>query len=255
LRGAAARGIVRRMDLGLKDRVCVVTGASVGIGRAVARLLLAEGARVVAVARREALLNELRGAMAVPLDLTADDAAERLKQTVLGAFGRVDAIVNNAGGSRPSGPLAEEPVWEEGMRLNFTAARRLTQAFIPSMRAQKWGRIVNVTGSDEPLGSNAALPAKAAATIWAKGLSRDLGRDGITVNCVAPGRIMSEQVVEKLHPTEEERRRFAEANIPLRRFGEPEEIAALIVFLCSEAAGYITGDIFHVDGGMRRFAF
>jgi len=243
------------MDLGLKDRVCVVTGASTGIGRAVARMLVAEGARVVAVARREALLNEIKGALAAPVDLTSDDAAGRLKQIVLGAFGRIDVLVNNAGGSRPTGPMAEESAWDEGMRLNFTAARRLTQAFIPTMQAQKWGRIVNVTGSDEPLGSNAALPAKAATTVWAKGLSRDLGGDGITVNCVAPGRIMSEQVVEKLYPTAEERRRYAEANIPMRRFGEPEEIAALIVFLCSEPAGYVTGDIFHVDGGMRRFAF
>ena len=243
------------MDLGLKDRVCVVTGASTGIGRAVARLLLAEGARVVAVARRETLLAEIRGATAAPMDLTSDDAAGRLKQIVLGAFGRIDVLVNNAGGSRPSGPMADEEAWNEGMRLNFTAARRLTQAFIPAMQAQKWGRIVNVTGTDEPVGSNAATPAKAATTAWSKGLSRDLGRDGITVNCVAPGRIMSEQVVERLYPTAEERRRFAEAHIPVGRFGEPEEIAALIVFLCSEPAGYVTGDVFHVDGGMRRFAF
>src|SRR5690606_6487848 len=133
--------------------------------------------------------------------------------------------------SRPGATIPGEEAWEEGMRLNFTAARRLTEAFIPSMQAQEWGRIVHVTGSDEPPGTNAAPPAKAATTAWAKGLSRDLGRYGITVNCVAAGRIMSEQIVERLHPTEEDRRRYAEANIPLGRFGEPEEIAALIVFL------------------------
>lgn len=243
------------MDLGLQGRVCLVTGASVGIGRAVAEMLLAEGARVVVTARREDRLAEIAGALPVALDLTAEDAPARLKQVVLGTYGRIDVLVNNAGGSRPSGPLPGDAAWDEGMLLNFTAARRLTEALIPAMQAQKWGRIVNVTGSDEPLGSNAALPAKAATTIWAKGLSRDLGRDGITVNCVAPGRIMSEQIVQRLHPTEEDRRRFAEAHIPLGRFGEAEEIAALIVFLCSERAGYITGDVFHVDGGMRRFAF
>ena len=243
------------MDLGLKDRVCLVTGASAGIGRAVAELLLAEGAKVIATARREELLAGIKGATPAALDITAPDAPDRLKQIALGAFGRLDVIVNNAGGSRPGGPLVGDEAWEEGMRLNFTAARRLTEAFIPTMQAQRWGRIVNVTGSDEPPGSNAALPAKAATTVWSKGLSRDLGRSGITVNCVAPGRIMSEQIVERLHPTEEDRRRYAEANIPLGRFGEPEEIAALIVFLCSERAGYVSGDIFHVDGGMRRFAF
>lgn len=243
------------MDLGLQGRVCLVTGASVGIGRAVAEMLVAEGARVIASARREELLAQIAGAHAAAVDLTAEDAPARLKQLVLGTYGRVDVLVNNAGGSRPSGPLPGDEAWEEGMRLNFTAARRLTEAFLPAMQAQKWGRIVNVTGSDEPLGSNAALPGKAATTVWAKGLSRDLGRDGVTVNCVAPGRIMSEQIVERLHPTEESRRRFAEAHIPLGRFGEPEEIAALIVFLCSERAGYVTGEVFHVDGGMRRFAF
>ena len=243
------------MELGLKDRVCLVTGASVGIGRSVVEMLLAEGAKVIAVARREDLLAQLEGATPAAVDVTAPEAAERLKQIALGTFGRLDVLVNNAGGSRPSGTIPGEEAWDEGMRLNFTAARRLTEAFIPAMQEQRWGRIVNVTGSDEPPGTNAALPAKAATTAWAKGLSRDLGRFGITVNCVAPGRIMSEQIVQRLHPTEEDRRRYAEANIPLGRFGEPEEIAALIVFLCSERAGYVSGDIFHVDGGMRRFAF
>jgi 3-oxoacyl-[acyl-carrier protein] reductase len=243
------------MDLGLRDKVCLVTGASVGIGRTVAEMLLAEGARVIVTARRAELLAQIKGAFSAPMDFTAQDAAARLKQIALGEFGRLDVLVNNAGGSRPLPLIAGEEAWEEGMTLNFTATRRLTEAFIPAMQAQKWGRIVNVTGIYEPPSPNAALAAKAALAVWSKGLSRALAADGVTVNCVAPGRIKSEQILEKLHPTEENRRAFIAANIPMGRFGEPEEIASLIVYLASERASYITGDLFHVDGGMRRAAF
>jgi 3-oxoacyl-[acyl-carrier protein] reductase len=243
------------MELGLKDKVCLVTGASVGIGRTVAEMLLAEGAKVIVAARRSDLLDRLKGAHAAPMDLTAPDAPARLKQIALGTFGRLDVLVNNAGGSRPLAVIAGDQAWEEGMTLNFTDARRLTEAFIPAMQAQKWGRIVSVTGIYEPPGPNAALAAKAALAVWSKGLSRALAPDGITVNCVAPGRIKSEQILERLHPTEENRRAFIAANIPMGRFGEPEEIASLIVYLASERASYITGELFHVDGGMRRAAF
>ena len=243
------------MDLGLKDRICLVTGASVGIGRTVAEMLLAEGARVIVTARRGELLEQIRGAYPAPMDFTAPDAPARLKQIAFGEFGRLDVLINNAGGSRPLPVIAGEEAWEEGMTLNFTATRRLTEAFIPAMQAQKWGRIVSVTGIYEPPSPNAALAAKAALAVWSKGLSRVLAPEGITVNCVAPGRIKSEQILEKLHPTEENRRAFIAANIPMGRFGEPEEIASLIVYLASERASYITGDLFHVDGGMRRAAF
>ena len=146
---------------------------------------------------------------------------------------------------------APDHVWAESWTLNFIAVRRLTQACLPAMQAQRWGCIIHITGSSEPSGINAANPAKAAVHVWAKGLSRVIGRDGITVNCLAPGRIHSEQIDQRIHPTEESQRAFA-TQIPLGFFGEPADMAYLVTFLCSPKARYITGERIHVDGGYRR---
>jgi 3-oxoacyl-[acyl-carrier protein] reductase len=251
------------MDLKLKGRTCVVTGASRGIGRGIAKVLAAEGCRIAVVARRAHLLEELAGeiaaaAQAPPLilteDLSADGALERIRDAVLAEFGGLDVLVNNAGSSRPVPWNATEEQWQEGMRLNFELVRRLTNEFIPTMRLQRFGRIINITGANEPPGVNIASVAKAALHNWAKGLSRELARDGITINCLPPGRINSEQILERLHPTPENRRAFIDANIPIGYFGEPEDMAYLVAFLASPLARYITGEVIHVDGGMHRFA-
>lgn len=251
------------MDLELKKRTCLVTGASRGIGRGIAKVLAAEGCRVAIVARRAALLHELAEEIAAaghtrPLvvteDLTAERAAERIRDRVLGEFGGLDVLVNNAGSSRPVPWNATDEQWHEGMRLNFELVRLLTNQFIPTMRAQRFGRIINITGANEPFGVNIASVAKAGLHNWAKGLSRELAQDGITVNCVPPGRIVSEQILERLHPTPENRRAFIDANIPVGYFGEPEDLAYLVAFLASPLARYITGEVIHVDGGMHRFA-
>jgi 3-oxoacyl-[acyl-carrier protein] reductase len=251
------------MDLRLQGKKCVVTGASRGIGRAAARVLAAEGCRVAVVARRENLLRELadeieRSGGASPVviadDLTARGAAERVSERVLMELGGIDVLVNNAGSSRPVKWDATEEQWLEGMTLNFDAVRRLTNQLIPPMRAQQWGRIINITGANEPFGVNIASVAKAALHNWAKGLSRELAPDGITINCLPPGRINSEQILGRLHPTPENRKAFIEANIPIGFFGEPEDMAYLIAFLASPLARYITGEVIHVDGGMHRFA-
>jgi 3-oxoacyl-[acyl-carrier protein] reductase len=251
------------MDLKLRGKICLVTGASRGIGRGTAKVMAAEGCRVAIVARRANLLDELadeieRDDGARPLivaeDLTADGAAERVRAQVLDELGGLDVLVNNAGSSRPVKWDASEEQWREGLTLNFDAVRRLTNAFIPTMRAQRSGRIINVTGANEPPGVNIASVAKAALHNWAKGLSRELAQDGITVNCLPPGRINSEQILGRLHPTPENRKAFIDTDIPIGYFGEPEDMAYLIAFLASPLARYITGEVIHVDGGMHRFA-
>lgn len=251
------------MDLQLKHRTCLVTGASRGIGRGTAKVLAAEGCRVAIVARREALLEELADEIAhagherpvvIAEDLASEGGIDRVRDRVLAAFGGLQILVNNAGSSRPVKWDATEEQWREGMLLNFELVRRMTNQFIPTMRAQGFGRIINVTGANEPPGVNIASVAKAGLHNWAKGLSRELARDGITVNCLPPGRINSEQILERLHPTPENRRAFIDANIPIGFFGEPEDMAYLVAFLASPLARYITGEVIHVDGGMHRFA-
>jgi 3-oxoacyl-[acyl-carrier protein] reductase len=250
------------MNLQLQDKRCLVTGASAGIGRGTAKVMAAEGCRVAIVARRAHLLAEVAAEieaaggqrpLVVPCDLTHDSAPEAVRDAVRAEFGGLDILVNNAGSSRPVNWDAPAADWAEGMLLNFELVRRVTNQFIPMMRSQGWGRIVNVTGANEPFGVNIASVAKAGLHNWAKGLSRELARDGITVNCVPPGRINSEQILTRLHPTEENRRTFIEANIPIGYFGEPEDVANLIAFLASPLARYITGEVIHVDGGMHRF--
>src|SRR5262249_11909584 len=157
-------------------------------------------------------------------------------------------------GSRPLPFEAPGGKWEEGMMLNFFRLHELSHAVIPGMVAHRYGRVVNITGTSEPRGINAAAPAKAAVHAWAKSLSREMTKHGITLNSIQPGRIMSKQIL-RMHPTAEARQRFAEEHIPAGRFGEPEELAVLAVFLCSPLAGYITGTVIPVDGGMRKFAF
>lgn len=252
------------MDLELHGRVALVTGASAGIGRGVATALATEGVQCALVARREHLLeslaDELRGhGTSSPLVIAADltsggDTLARIHERVLQAYGRLDILVHSAGGSRPIAPDAPDSEWEAAMLLSFTAVRQLTQACLPTMRRQRWGRIIGITGAQEPTHLNADQVAKAAQQAWVKGLSREVGPDGITVNTVSPGRIMSEQIA-RMYPTADDRRAFASANIPLGYFGEPADIGAMVAFLASPRARYVTGAIMYVDGGYHRFSF
>lgn len=251
------------MELDLSGKTALVTGSSIGIGPTIAALLAEEGCRVAILARREELLNSVADKIAAagrdrPLivveDITADGAAERTKARIDEAFGPLDILINNAGGSRPMDGLGSEEEWEEAMLLNFTAARRMTNTFLPSMRSRKFGRIVNITGSDEPVGVNAANAPNGAMHIWAKALCRVAGGDGVTVNSIPPGRIHSEQIDKRLMPTEEIQRKWVEENCPAGYVGEPEDLAVLAVFLCSPRARYINGQVIHVDGGARHFS-
>lgn len=251
------------MNLNLADKTALVTGASMGIGHAIARGLAAEGVKLCIAARRKNLLDELSARIVAAggkkplvevIDVMEEGAVEQLAQAATKALGRVDILINCAGGSRPAIPVdAPEDEWEEVMRLNFVRVRQLTHAILPGMIKNHWGRVINISGKSEPSGLLAASPAKAAIHAWSKGLSREVGPHGITVNCIPPGRIMSEQIRRKY--SEEFRAEQSVKDIPVGRYGEPEELAALAVFLASPVASYITGAVMPVDGGLRRYAF
>lgn len=251
------------MNFDFNGQTALVTGASQGIGRAIARMLAAQGVRVAMAARRIDLLEALRTDIVrgggvepaiIEADLYPEDAAERLAEAATRALGRVDILVNSAGGSRPIAFDATKAQWMEGLTLNFLRIRELTHALVPGMRERRWGRVVNLTGTSEPRVLNAAFSAKAAVHVWAKGLSREIAKDGVTVNSIQPGRIRSEQIAKR-YPTLEDELAFAREEIPAGRFGEPEELAHLAVFLASPLASYITGTVIPVDGGMYRYAF
>lgn len=251
------------MELNIKGRTALISGASSGIGAGIARALAREGVRVAITARRIELLDQLAAEIqasgaARPLtvagDITDTDDLNRIVRDTEAGLGPVDILVNSAGGSRPLMGHAQDEAWDEAFALNFTAARRLSERVLPSMRERRWGRIVNISGSMEPRSVNAASSAKAALHIWAKGLGCEVAADGVTINTIPPGRINSEQILTKLHPTEESRRAFIDKNIPIGYFGEPEDIAALVTFLVSPLARYITGAVIPVDGGMHYFA-
>lgn len=250
------------MDLQLQGRSALVTGASSGIGRAIAAALAREGARVAITGRRrenlESLASEIASAGGAAPAIVVHDAldpgyVEAVAAKCLAELGPVQILVNNAGGSRAFGKDATEEQWDEALTLNFTRHRQLTNRLLPAMMESRWGRVINITGKSEPDHVNGAFCAKAALTAWSKGLSREVGKFGITVNCIPPGRIFSDQILRNYTP--EYRAWQSEHEIPMGRYGNPEELADLAVFLASPRAGYITGAVYPVDGGLRRYQY
>lgn len=253
------------MDLQLAGKFCLVTGASSGIGRATALRLASEGARVLVTARSlhslQTLANEISamGGYAPVLleaNFSSPEGASALAQAALvAAGGRVDVLINNAGGSRPLARPDDDSSWEESLLLNFISVRRLTEQLLPGMMNNAWGRVLNVSGAIVAKSMNAASPAKAALESWSKACAAHYASKGITFNCVAPGRIDSVQIRKTLHPTDASRQEYIDRHIPAGRFGEPEEAAALIAFMVSGPASYVNGATVPVDGGALRFAF
>ena len=245
------------MELGIAGKCALVTGASMGIGRAIALAFAKEGVKLAVAARRRNLLEELQREtgklVIIEQDFLAEEAPQRIADAALKGLGRVDILVNNAGGSRRFTLESTNEQWEEALTLNFRRHRQLTHLLMGQMIDRKWGRIINITGKSEPEGLNGAFAAKAAVHSWAKGLSRDVGRHGITVNCVPPGRIISEQILRNYPP--EFRERESREDIPVGEYGQPEDVANLVCFLASLRARYITGAVMPVDGGLRRYQF
>jgi 3-oxoacyl-[acyl-carrier protein] reductase len=264
------------MELGLRGRGCVVTGASRGIGRETARLLCAEGARVLLVARGEerlsAATDEVRAAGAelggeaesLVLDATAADAGERMLVAAEDRFGALDVLVNNAGTARWR-DLEEVPDedWRAQYELNVMAPLRAMRAAAPAMAERGWGRIVNVcsTAGKRP---SAAMPeysvAKAAELSLSRLFADRYARRGVLVNAICPGPVESEMWMEpgglldqsqRLSGADSREQALAEAGSkrPIGRLAQAEEIAAAIVFLCSERASYVSGAAWSVDGG------
>ena len=260
------------MDLGLSGRACVVTGASRGIGRATARMLCAEGASVLLVARSADSLAEaarecgLAGGKAEPLalDVTEPDAGEQIVAAAEGSFGQLDVLVNNAGTARWR-PLDEVPDgdWQKAWELNVMAPLRAMRAAAPPMAERGWGRIVNVssTAAKRP---SALMPeysvAKAAELSLSRLFADRYAGDGVLVNAVCPGPTRSELWMAEGglldqskqvggHSSREEALETAGAKRPIGRLAEVEEIADAIVFLCSERASYVAGAAWSVDGG------
>ena len=253
------------MDLGLRGNVAMVSGASRGIGRAIALGLAAEGCRLSLCARGKEGLEQVaqevhgRGAEAVALvvDVTNEGDARRWVEETRNRFGQVDVLVNNVGGSRPGGNLAaSREDWRSGFELNFFSALDLCRLVVPLMREQKSGCIINIASIygrewGGPMTYNAA---KAAVISLSKEMARELAPQGVRVNSVAPGSILfpggSWEKRQKENP--QAIAAFVKAELPFGRFGTPEEVADVVVFLASDCARWVSGACINVDGCQSR---
>jgi 3-oxoacyl-[acyl-carrier protein] reductase len=259
------------MDLGLHGRACAVTGASSGIGRATAVALAREGAAVLLVGRREQPLAEVSEecrraggrAETLAVDVTAPDAGERVVEALLGSFERIDVLVNNAGTSsvRTLDELTDED-WQSQWELNVIGPMRLMRAAAAVMASRGWGRIVNVCSSSgkRPSSTNMAYSvAKAAELSLSRAFADLYAAKGVLINAVAPGPVetdlwiapggMADQAAKAQGKTREEVLKATAGRSPLGRFSTEQEIAAVITFLCSEAASNVAGAAWSADGG------
>lgn len=260
------------MNLGLRGKVALVAAASRGLGRAVANELAAEGMNLILCAREPAALEQAAAEIAAASDVSVlaestdvsePAAVEQLVAHGIDRFGRVDVLVTNAGGP-PAGPFESltPSMWEAATRLTLGSVVSMTRAVLPGMKSRRWGRIINISSIavkqpvDNLMLSNSV---RAAVTGFARTLATEVAPFGVTVNNALPGYTKTERVEQLARasearggPSAETVRRGWEGQIPMGRLGEPREFAALVAFLASERASYITGTSVAVDGGWVR---
>ena len=246
------------MSRSVAGRVAIVTGAASGMGRATALLLAAEGAKVAITdldfAACEAVAAEAGpNAKAFALDVGDGDAIKRVVADIAASFGSIDIVINNAGVSSFAPLDADdeyEAIWHRAIAVMLTAHQRMIRAALPWLRQSDAARIVNIA-STEGLGATPGdtpyVAAKSGVVGLTRGLAVDLGKDGITVNCICPGPIRT-GMTDKV--PDEDKAVFAKRRTALRRYGEPEEVAHITLSLVLPAASYITGAIIPVDGGL-----
>ena len=258
------------MDLGLRDKVAVVTGGSKGIGRAIVLELANEGCKVAFSARGEAALRQTekeaaqhapqraqRVVLGVQADMTQPADIERVIDGAATAFGGIDILVNNVGGSRGGQTWdTSDDDWNVALDLNLFAAIRASRQAIPLMRQRGGGRIINISSiyGREAGGPMTYNVVKAGMNSWSKSLARQLAQDGILVNVVAPGSILfpGGSWERRQQDNPEFIANFVRTEMPLGRFGHPEEVAAMVAFLASQRASLMTGACINVDGCQSR---
>jgi 3-oxoacyl-[acyl-carrier protein] reductase len=259
------------MNIRLDGRTALIGGSSTGLGLAIAEGLAEAGANVVLCARTAATLEDAEArvkemgtdVLAVPTDLTRVEEIENLASRALEKFGTVDILVNNAGGP-PSGTFEDLPEkdWRHAVDLTLMSAVELTRRLLPAMRAQKWGRIINVTSTSvkQPInGLMLSNSLRSAVVGWAKTLANEVGPDQILINNVCPGHTTTDRL-DELAEAVAARQGLSIPEVyasweklsPLQRLGKPHELANLVVFLASEQASYINGTTIAVDGGRQQ---